>query len=310
MHNSSRRTYTGAYRSYNTQQDIVDFLTANPGYYTENELHRRCFGYDRNNTNESNKKYADLLRRAYAKGLVTRRFQSGSTSRYLWYLPTLSQSNCNWIYETNRTSKPVYIVDSQPDPVIKLSQMNILQAMNAVLITDTASDEKNFPELLENRNNGQTFTLTNSNNINTQNTQNMQNTTFTTATVQSCISSIFSKEDVLNLLEQQKAEILASIPEPKPTTELSREVIRKVADALLAAFEIEVKNGLANVDFDDIANEAEVEINYDRTIEVRIDERSARSAIQEVISCDMIDVEGLADLIEQQIDIAKSSLSE
>ena len=137
----------------------------------------------------------------------------------------------------------------------------------------------------------------------------MQNTTFTTATVQSCISSIFSKDDVLNLLEQQKAEILASIPEPKPTTELSREVIRKVADALLAAFESEVKNGLANFDFDDIANDAEVEIGYDRTIVMTIDDRSARSAIEEVIGYEMTDAEGLADLIEQQIDIAKSSLS-
>lgn len=306
-----RRVYHSYYRGFRTcniQQDIVDFLTANPGYYSETELFRRCFGYDRNNANESNKKYAELLRRAHVKGLVTRKLKAGSTSRYLWYLPTLDQSGVNWVYETNKATKPA--TSAEPKPQIRLSQMNILQAMNAVLITDTASEEKNFPKLLENRNNGQTFTLTNSNNINTKNTHNMENTTFVTATVQSCISSIFSKEDVLNLLEQQKAEILASIPEPKPTTELSRDIIRIVADAVFAAFESDIKNGLANVDFSDIANEAEVEIGYDRTIEVNIDERSARSAIEEVIGYELTDVEGLADLIEQQIDIAKHSVSE
>ena len=253
----------------NSVNDYVEFLTDNPGYYTENELHSYIFHYSRGGC-ESNKKYADLLRRAWGKGLINRRLVAGKINRFEYFIPN---------------------------------------SESADYITDTASDEKNFHKLLENRNIGQTFTLTNSNNINIQNTQNMQNTTITTATVQSCISSIFSKEDVLNLLEQQKAEILASIPEPKPTTELSREVIRKVADALLAAFESEVKNGLANVDFDDIANDAEVEIGYDRTIEVRIDDRSARSAIEEVIGYEMTDAEGLADLIEQQIDIAKSSLS-
>jgi len=218
----------------------------------------------------------------------------------------------NWIYETNKTTKPAIDATlTKPGFVEKrLSQMNILQAMNAVLITDSVPAEKNFPKPLENRNIGQTFTLTNSNNINTLNTHNMENTTITAATVQSCISSIFSKEDVLNLLEQQKAEILSLIPEPKPTTEISREIIRKVADAVFAAFESDIKSGLANVDFSDIANEAEVEIGYDRTIEVNIDERSARSTIEEVIGYELTDVEGLADLIEQQIDIAKISVSE
>jgi len=254
----------------NSVNDYVEFLTDNPGYYTENELHSYIFHYSRGGC-ESNKKYADLLRRAWAKGLINRRLVAGKVNRFEWFLPN---------------------------------------SESAGSITDIVPDEKNFPKLLENRNIGQTFTLTNSNNINTQNTQNMQNTTITTATVQSCISSIFSKEDVLNLLEQQKAEILASIPEPKPTTELSRDIIRRVADAVFAAFESDIKSGLANVDFDDIANDAEVEIGYDRTISVNIDDRSARSAIEEVIGYELIDVEGLADLIEQQIDTAKSSLSE
>ena len=267
-----RRIYHNRYRGFricNSQQDIVDFLTANPGYYSENELNRRCFGYDRNNTNESNKKYADLLRRAKVKGLIDRRLVAGKINRFEWFLPNSESAD--------------YITDSVPE-------------------------EKNFPELLENRNNGQTFTLTNSNNINTKNTHNMENTTITAATVQSCISSIFSKEDVLNLLEQQKAEILSLIPEPKTTTELSRDIIRKLADTVLASFEASIESGLANVDFDDIANDAEVEIGYDRTISVSIDSRSAADAIDEVIRYELLDAEGLADLIEREL-ITLNSLS-
>jgi len=242
----------------NSVNDYVQFLTDNPGYYTENELHSHIFHYTRGGF-ESNKKYADLLRRAWAKGLINRRLVAGKTHRYEWFL---------------------------------------VKSESAGSITDSASEEKNFPELLENRNIGQTFTLTNSNNINTH---NMENTSITAATVQSCISSIFSKDDVLNLLEQQKAEILASIPEPKPATELSRNVIRRLADALLASFETSIEEGLGNVDFDDIARDADVEIGYDRTIEINIDSRSVTSAVNEAINDELPDAEGLTDLIEQEL---------
>jgi hypothetical protein len=245
----------------NSVNDYVQFLTDNPGYYTENELHSHIFHFTRGGF-ESNKKYADLLRRAWAKGLIDRRLIAGKTNRYEWFL-TKSES--------------------------------------AGSITDSAPEEKNFPQLLENRNIGQTFTLTNSNNINSH---NMENTSITAATVQSCISSIFSKDDVLNLLEQQKAEILASIPawyEPKPTTELSRDILRKLADAVLASFETSIEEGLGNVDFDDIARDADVEIGYDRTIEINIDSRSVTSAVNEAINDELPDAEGLADLIEQEL---------
>lgn len=111
-----RRVYHSrfaGFRCINTQQDIVDFLTENPGYYSETELFKQCFGFDRNNMRpmESNKKYADLLRRAWAKGLVDRRVKAGTTARYEWFL-----------------------------------------------VTDSDSGKKNFSKLLQNRNNGQTFT--------------------------------------------------------------------------------------------------------------------------------------------------------
>ena len=243
----------------NSVYDYVQFLTDNPGYYTENELHSHIFHFTRGGF-ESNKKYADLLRRAWAKGLVDRRLIAGKTNRYEWFL-TKSES--------------------------------------AGSITDSAPEQKNFPQLLENRNIGQTFTLTNSNNINTH---TMTNTSITAATVQSCISSIFSKDDVLNLLEQQKAEILASIPEPKPAMQVSRELLLKAASEILGAFESSIKDGLHNVDFDDIANEADIEVDWQKTIQIRIDSRNAAESCEEAIGYELPDTEVIADLILEQLD--------
>jgi len=42
------------------------------GPMTENEIHQTAFGYDRNNSFGSNKKYADMLRRGMRKGLIRR----------------------------------------------------------------------------------------------------------------------------------------------------------------------------------------------------------------------------------------------
>lgn len=242
----------------NTQQDIVDFLKKNPGYYSETELFKQCFGYDRNNKRyscESNKKYADLLRRAWAGNHgITRRVKAGTTARYEWFL-----------------------------------------------VTGSNSEKKNFPKLLENRNIGQTFTSTNLNNIHT-----MENLSITAATVQSCISSIFSKDDVLNLLEQQKAEILASIPKPEPTTQISREVLLKVASAVISTFEHSIDDGLRNIDFQDIVNECDIEIDWQKQLRISIDDRSAGQAVNEAIGYELPDSECLADLIQETLKEAQS----
>lgn len=253
--------WTRQYVQVNTQQDIVDFLRENPGYYSETELFKQCFGFDRNNMRpmESNKKYADLLRRAWAKGLVTRRVKAGTTARYEWFL-----------------------------------------------VTDSESEKKNFSKLLENRNIGQTFTSTNLNNIHT-----MENTSITTATVQSCISSIFSKEDVLNLLEQQKAEILASIPKPEPQVvtvpyAITREMLLKVASAVISTFEQSIDDGLRNTDFQDIVNECDIDIDWNKQLTLRVDDRSAAQAVNEAIGYELPDSEALADLIQEELQSAQS----
>ncbi len=42
------------------------------GPMTENEINQTAFGYDRNTSFGSNKKYADMLRRGLSKGIIDR----------------------------------------------------------------------------------------------------------------------------------------------------------------------------------------------------------------------------------------------
>tara|TARA_R110002096_G_scaffold126585_1_gene273788 strand:+ start:166 stop:465 length:300 start_codon:yes stop_codon:yes gene_type:complete len=55
----------------NSVTEMVDALKT-IGAMTENEINKAAFGYDRNNSFYSNKKYADMLRRGMKKGLIDR----------------------------------------------------------------------------------------------------------------------------------------------------------------------------------------------------------------------------------------------
>jgi hypothetical protein len=69
----------------NSVKQIVEFLTNNPNQ-TESEIQESVWGYYRYGYRqlESNKKYADLLRRAVAKGLVTRTEMKKNGSRFVY----------------------------------------------------------------------------------------------------------------------------------------------------------------------------------------------------------------------------------
>jgi hypothetical protein len=56
---------------YRSVKEIVAFLQKNP-YSSETEIQERVFGYYRNSSYFSNKKYADMLRRGLAKGYYSR----------------------------------------------------------------------------------------------------------------------------------------------------------------------------------------------------------------------------------------------
>ncbi len=64
----------------NSVHEMVDALKR-VGPMTETEIFKAAFGYDRNNSIRSNKKYADMLRRGMKKGLISRVEMEGTTSR-------------------------------------------------------------------------------------------------------------------------------------------------------------------------------------------------------------------------------------
>ena len=55
----------------NSQQEIIDYLTDN-NCKTEKEIQEDVWGYNRSSSWESNKKYADILRRAFHSGKINR----------------------------------------------------------------------------------------------------------------------------------------------------------------------------------------------------------------------------------------------
>ena len=75
----------------NSVHEMVDALKR-IGPMTENEIHKAAFGYDRNTSIHSNKKYADMLKRGLDKGIIKRRNIKGKypdkfhgNTKYLYY---------------------------------------------------------------------------------------------------------------------------------------------------------------------------------------------------------------------------------
>ena len=69
----------------NSVQQMVEVLKIH-GHLTENEITKTAFGYDRNTSFGSNKKYADMLRRGLAKGIIKRRPIYNSRSKFIYYI--------------------------------------------------------------------------------------------------------------------------------------------------------------------------------------------------------------------------------
>jgi SOS response regulatory protein OraA/RecX len=69
----------------NSVNQIVNYLKQN-NFQTETEIQENVFNYFRNETWLSNKKYADLLRRAVTKGLVNRVKHKKGRSQYVYFV--------------------------------------------------------------------------------------------------------------------------------------------------------------------------------------------------------------------------------
>ena len=73
---------------YRSVKEIANFLKDNP-FQTESQIQEKVFGYFRNSSYESNKKYADMLRRGLAKGLYKRillKEERDSRALYKYYI--------------------------------------------------------------------------------------------------------------------------------------------------------------------------------------------------------------------------------
>ena len=68
----------------NSVQQMVEVLEIY-GPMTENQIHTTAFGYDRNTTYHSNKKYADMLRRGLKKGIIKRQEIEPNFAKSLGY---------------------------------------------------------------------------------------------------------------------------------------------------------------------------------------------------------------------------------
>ena len=74
-------------RENNSVHEIVDTLKK-LGPMTETEVFKAAFGYDRNNSNSSNKKYADMIRRGVKRGLIDRVECKGlGRAKFAYYAP-------------------------------------------------------------------------------------------------------------------------------------------------------------------------------------------------------------------------------
>jgi len=72
-------------KKQNSVKQMVDVLKEY-GPLSENDINKAAFGYDRNTSFESNKKYADMLRRGMKKGIIKRiEADTNSRSQFLYY---------------------------------------------------------------------------------------------------------------------------------------------------------------------------------------------------------------------------------
>jgi SOS response regulatory protein OraA/RecX len=69
----------------NSVNQIVNYLKQN-NFQTESEIQENVFNYFRNETWLSNKKYADLLRRAVSKGLIYRVKHKKGRSQFVYFI--------------------------------------------------------------------------------------------------------------------------------------------------------------------------------------------------------------------------------
>jgi len=85
------------FRKNNSVQDMVEVLKVY-GPMTENQINTKAFGYTRNASWGSNKKYADMLRRGLAKGIIDRvelPKNKSTKSTFIYFVPNEIKIPCS-----------------------------------------------------------------------------------------------------------------------------------------------------------------------------------------------------------------------
>jgi hypothetical protein len=124
------------------QPEIIDFIKNNPGQ-SENEIMERVYGYYRNSTWESNKKYADCLRRALYSGKIRR--EEVSKNRFIYFindLPKVEIKN-DFVYLSKLKNKNMNSIKVESKTLmLNLSSEVQIGPLKATLIAMVFSGEK------------------------------------------------------------------------------------------------------------------------------------------------------------------------
>lgn len=111
---SNIKDYDFSRSSYNSYKTLIWALETNKNLLTENQLMLLAFGYERTAHGPSNKKYADMLRRALHKGIIKRveAKVKGNRSTYFYYVPRSYNENgkrhyCQEDIETYKNFKQI-----------------------------------------------------------------------------------------------------------------------------------------------------------------------------------------------------------
>jgi hypothetical protein len=93
------------------QPEIIDFIKNNPGQ-SENSIMGSIYGFFRGSTRESNKKYADCLRRALHSGKIRREEVKGRSYKFIYFindLPKVEIKN-DFVYLSKLKNKNMNII--------------------------------------------------------------------------------------------------------------------------------------------------------------------------------------------------------
>ena len=133
----------------NSVKSMVYVLNSK-GPMTENEINKAAFDYDRNNSyGESNKKYADMLRRGMAKGIIDRvelPKNKSTRSSFMYFTTTQEEQEriAEETFQRNKRSVHAYY-EAYPEEEIKPEYMKYFEVpCSAELDMEMANESENI----------------------------------------------------------------------------------------------------------------------------------------------------------------------